>query len=315
MISKIKPIILFITNKDDFAVDYLIYKVKSNNIDYFRINSEDIIELYFSYNVDEIVLYSNNFRVEMDNVKSIYFRRCPNIFPNVTDVENSSYVNRERKEFFEGIYLSLNDRKWINPIYSTLKAERKLYQLKIAQKIGFLIPDTLVSNSPKEINDFYYKHNKDCIVKPISHGLQVTPNGYYSIYTSKLESEFKKQNEIFECPLYIQENIDNFRDIRCTVIGNNIFCVEIEKTNSNDVDWRNPNIKKQYKVHTLPKEIESKILKLHKELNLIYSAIDFILTSDGIYYFLETNPAGEWVWLDNELNLPIKEKIIEELID
>ena len=56
------------------------------------------------------------------------------------------------------------------------------------------------------------------------------------------------------------------------------------------------------------------MFKLHKELDLVYSAFDFVLTPEGKYFFLETNPAGEWVWLERELGLPISKTIINELL-
>ena len=167
--------------------------------------------------------------------------------------------------------------------------------------------------TPVEILNFI-KANERCIIKPICHGLQISKEGAFSIYTSEITdlSIFEK-SEIFECPAFIQRKVENFRDIRATVIGNKIFAVEIEKECPDDVDWRYPDIKKTYNVHKLPHSLQNLMFKLHKKL--IYSAFDFILTPSGEYYFLETNPAGEWVWLERELGLPISTAIINELIE
>ena len=123
-----------------------------------------------------------------------------------------------------------------------------------------------------------------------------------------------EQDAIFESPVLIQNKIEKYRDIRATVIGKQIFTVEIETNDIDRTDWRKPNLLKDYKEHKLPDDLQTLIFELHKKLDLVYSAFDFILTPKGEYYFLETNPAGEWVWLERELNLPISDAIISELL-
>jgi glutathione synthase/RimK-type ligase-like ATP-grasp enzyme len=310
----IAPEVLFVTNKDDFAIDFLIYKFKDNHIPYLRLNSEDITGCDVTWNFGNDVCFKfNDYEYSLKNLKSIYFRRAPTIFPNSSNHNDTPYINRERRDFFEGLYLTL-DVKWINPIFATYISERKLYQLNVARNIGFDIPSTIVSNNPLEIKNFIDLHG-NCIIKPISHGLQISKEGAFSIYTSEIKDiDFLEKDKLFECPAFVQSRIDNFRDIRATVIGNTIFAVEIEKDKIDDVDWRTPDTEKSYKVHTLPNNIVELMLKLHKALDLVYSAFDFVLTPEGEYYFLETNPAGEWVWLERELGLPISTAIINELI-
>jgi hypothetical protein len=46
--------------------------------------------------------------------------------------------------------------------------------------------------------------------------------------------------------------------------------------------------------HALDRELESRLLRLHKRLGLFYGAYDLIVDQEGNYYFLEVNPAGQW---------------------
>jgi glutathione synthase/RimK-type ligase-like ATP-grasp enzyme len=126
--------------------------------------------------------------------------------------------------------------------------------------------------------------------------------------------EWLNENLLLESPVLVQNKLQNFRDIRVTVIGEQIFAVEIETDELLKTDWRKPNISKKYNLHVLPESIRTLIYELHQKLGLIYSAFDFILTPSGEYYFLETNPAGEWVWLERELGLEISNSIINELL-
>jgi D-alanine-D-alanine ligase-like ATP-grasp enzyme len=49
------------------------------------------------------------------------------------------------------------------------------------------------------------------------------------------------------------------------------------------------------------------------ELNLEYGALDFVLTPDGRFVFLEINPNGQWLWLDDMLSLGITTAVAEWL--
>lgn len=311
----ISPKVLFITNKDDLAIDYLIYKFMDKKVPYLRLNSEDIIKTGITYNFSQgLNIKYEEYEYSIGELQSVYFRRAPTIFPNTQNLDDTRFINGERRDFFEGLYLSL-DCKWVNPIFETYKSERKIYQLSIAKQLGFKTPNSIVSNDPQQLLGFI-NNNGSCIIKPICHGLQITQDGAYSIYTSEIkDTNWLNQDLIYESPVFIQNKIENYRDIRATVIGKKIFAVEIETNCIDKTDWRKPNILKTYKLHKLPEYMKDLMFSLHKKLNLTYSAFDFILTPSGEYYFLETNPAGEWVWLERELNLPISDAIIYELLN
>lgn len=315
MTVKVKT--LFISNRDDVSIEYLISKLRNFNTDYLRINSDDINKINFEIDPKgSYICHILNESFELDTVKTVFFRRVPSKFENYDLDLNAPYLNNERKHFLEGVFLSLSHAKWINPMFATQIAERKLYQLKLAHKFGLLTPHTLVTNSSILASDFL-KSNKSSIIKPISNGLQILKDNTYSIYTSEIETNFFEayENEtIFDTPVLLQERIQNQFDIRVIIIGESIFSVSINKHDKDEVDWRKPEIEKEYRLIELPKELENKLILYHKHLDLVYSAIDLIQTQDNQFVFLEINPVGEWVWLENELGLNISEKLIKEIL-
>ena len=48
-------------------------------------------------------------------------------------------------------------------------------------------------------------------------------------------------------------------------------------------------------------------------LHLSFGAIDLIQTTSGDYLFLEVNPSGQWLWLDDMLDFGISDSIAEWL--
>ena len=66
-------------------------------------------------------------------------------------------------------------------------------------------------------------------------------------------------------------------------------------------------------MHALPEEIATACQRLMKALNLRFGAVDLVLAPNGQYYFLEINPNGQWLWLEDKLGFPITNKIMEWL--
>jgi hypothetical protein len=308
---------LFVTNRDDISIEYLISKLRNHNSNYLRINSDDLNKISFEINPHgSYVCHISNEVFELDSVKSVFFRRIQSKFENSENNIDAPYLNNERKHFLEGLFLSLSQAKWINPMFATQIAERKILQLKLAKQFGLIIPKTIVTNNSIKANEFL-KSNKYSIIKPVSNGLQVLTDKTYSIYTSDIDSTFFEnfgKEIIFDTPVLLQEKIQNKFDIRVTIIGDTIFSVAINKLDKNEVDWRKPEIEKEYSLIQLPKDLEKILIQYHKHLNLVYSAIDLIETFDNQFIFLEINPVGEWVWLENELGLKISDCLINETL-
>ncbi len=308
---------LFISNVNDVTTDYLISKFESSSDDYLRINSEDINSIAIEYNSKSgTIITRNDFSFDLSQVVSVYFRRAPTTFNSKDNVLDKPYLTNERRHFFEGLYMSLDKSKWINPIFNTYAGERKLMQLKLAQRLKLQIPETLVTNKLEKAKEFLKAHTH-CIIKPISHGLQQRGKTFYSIYTTSIDlNKLEKLNltDTFDTPMFLQKRIKNSKDIRVTIVGSKFFSVSIEKDSSQEVDWRKPEVAKIYKEHYLPNELEIKLAKINGYLGLVYSAIDLILTPEGEYVFLEINPVGEWGWLEKEVGLNISGSLINELL-
>ena len=52
-------------------------------------------------------------------------------------------------------------------------------------------------------------------------------------------------------------------------------------------------------------------LKMNQVLGLDVSSLDFIVGNNGLIYFLEVNPIGDWNWLEKHLNLSITENLLK----
>ncbi|KYP15354.1 hypothetical protein [Flavihumibacter sp. CACIAM 22H1] len=310
------PHTLVISNREDVSIEYLLSKMNDRGISYLRVNSEDIGSLHFNINPKgEKLCTFHETEHDLSTIRSVVFRRIPLKYNIQKDGENHKYLNHERKHFLEGLFLSLENAKWINPMFGTQIAERKLYQLHAAHRLGLRTPNSIITNRLTLALDFLKKESS-AIIKPISNGLQVVGEKVYSIYTTEVNFESFADLQlapVFDTPVFLQEKIPNQGDIRVTIVGKSVFAVKIIKEGA-EVDWRRPEVTKKYELIQLPIQLKEQLLNVNRHFGLIYSAIDLILTPEGEYVFLEVNPVGEWVWLEIELGLSISHQIISELI-
>jgi len=67
-------------------------------------------------------------------------------------------------------------------------------------------------------------------------------------------------------------------------------------------------------LHALPAEIERKLRRLVAAQGLNFGAIDMVLTPDGRYVFLELNPNGQFLWMEDLMGLPMSDAMCDLLL-
>ena len=65
----------------------------------------------------------------------------------------------------------------------------------------------------------------------------------------------------------------------------------------------------------LPESLAMACRSLVRQLGLRFGAIDLVQAADGDYVFLEINPNGQWLWIQDETGLPIAEALCTTLLD
>ena len=304
--------ILIITHRSDYTADFLIDKLNQSNINYFRLNCEDIPL------INQVSISSDSqFKAKINSLtdfKSIWFRRTK--FPNFNlKNEIESYYISELQAFQKNLWHSFKG-KWLSKPDKVYEAENKIYQLKTAQELDFIIPDTLISYNPDEIKDFLFKIGRQMIVKPIFNNKFISNNKNTLIYTNRVyEKDLIGLKDSIPLPSIYQKYIPKDIEIRVTVVGNEVFAayVNSQSNESTITDWRKEKL--PFYAYNLPEDIKSKCIKLVNHLGISFGAIDIIKSKSGEYIFLEINPNGQWAWLEIDAGLPISNSIIKFLND
>lgn len=320
-----KDTIVVVTNRYDPHADLIITKLNETSEKVVRFNTEDFpTQICFVFDSEEermefLLPYDRT--IDVDRVKSIWYRRpIPHeIDPEVSEEPMRELARREAESVMRAFYECF-DGFWISHPLKIRAASHKLYQLRLAKKLGFSIPPTLVTNSPDETKEFCHHHKeRGIIVKPLSFPIVDTDEGHYSFATSRVEDEdIENLNQVKFTPTLFQAYVPKKHELRITVVGRQVFTCEIQSQISEEtrLDWRWFDINNPipHKQGSLPEGLERKIIELVARLELSFGALDFILTPDDEYVFLEINPNGQWAWIEEMTGMPISQAIINLLV-
>lgn len=258
--------------------------------------------------------------IEISEINAIWWRQKPKFqFPTDSlGLYDYYFVQREWNTFFD--YLSTKTLKcWsINNRVNAKKAENKAIQLELIKEFDFKVPKTILTNRACDAYKFFKTEGiKRCIYKTFSP--YIPPNLKIAYTTEVLLEELLNidlQDTIDSTPGIFQELIVANYELRVTVVDKEIFAVRIDTVgNEKSTDWRESIFDNKYTEVKLSKELEGTLIKYHNKLGLVFAAYDFIVDIHGDTYFLEVNPAGQWMWIEEQLQLPISKSVALTLIN
>jgi len=300
--------ILILTNSKDATADYLMEKLQHQGLPLVRWDTDDLIgRVRVAYSVgDPAVLWEGRWYRPQD-FTAVWNRRPERIkHTSIDATPEGEFVLDEWSEVLEGFLAHIAPPRWMNHPSSNAIAAHKLGQLTLARSLGLAVPDTLVTQEPLGLREFYNRHGGKIVVKPLSKGY-VERSGEERdslIYTNRvLEKHLDDLADLSECPTLFQQYIDKRSDVRLTVVDASYHAVELvgEDDGVQRCDIRRDNMHDvRYREISLPEEIRSQVAKMIARYRLRFAAIDFAVAGDGHWYFLEINPNGQWAWMDLE---------------
>lgn len=318
--------ILIITNSKDAHVDYCSKKMKKRAIQYARFNTnlfprKTSAIWRFEQSKDGLKVFKSGGKklFSFDEIESVWFRKI--LLDEFGYLSNRvrEFAARETEAFFNNMYACLGTARWVNSPFANRFADNKILQLRLAAKLGFEIPDTLITNSIKAAQGFFKKHQRRGVIfKTLKMPfVRETTESYISVYTSLVTLSPQVEKSISVVPCLFQEYIDKAYELRINVVGDQVFAARIFSQEQADtrIDWRRNQHKTnlRYEIERLDQTIKQSCILLIQKLNLLFGAIDMIVTPDGRYIFLEINPNGQWLWIEKQLGLPIADSIIDLL--
>lgn len=323
-----KKILILTFSDDNECIQLVTDAVKAKNGEVYRFNTdlyptEAHITLSETNEGRNFVLSSPEGELNTKDITAVWYRRSrigQNI-PKTMDHQLRTPSVKESHAVFHGFMESLDTFR-LDPYDKIRHASHKQLQLKIAREVGLDIPRTLTTNDPEEVKRFFdsCKEKDGMITKMLSSFAVYEGDKEKVVFTNRIEeNDLEDLSGLAFCPMTFQENIPKKMELRVTVVGNKVFPAAIDSQSSElaQNDWRRDGVGllEAWENFPLPPDIENKLLKLMDRLQLNYGAVDFILTPDNRYVFLEINPAGEFFWLElKNPKFPISSALADVLL-
>lgn len=300
--------ILIVTHKEDYTVDYVANILNKRKLEFFRLNTEDLSQI--DYCIEPSFAMSLNLQGK-SNFNSTWFRRVK--LPQIEQlpVAQAQFISKDYESLLYNLVLLNSDKIIVSNPYRIFESENKLKQLKVAQELGFIIPKTIVTSSRNQIQVFISQHQSS-IIKPLRIGRLQRNKAIEVMFTSRVDTASLDSN-LALTPFILQEEVSKEYEVRATVVGDSAFFAKVESQLDTEttLDWRKKKLK--FTRCKVPIEIEEKCISLVHQLGLKFGAIDLAFTKDGQYVFFEINPNGQWVWIEIDTQLPISEALITML--
>jgi glutathione synthase/RimK-type ligase-like ATP-grasp enzyme len=320
-------VLLVVTATPDATADLVIGKLRARGVDLMRFNPGDYpvkASLSVSFDIDGVMaatLRTATDRIELQELDAIWFRRPEISRPDdsLQDSRLRHYVTTECASHLEDVWNALRCPCFPAAPMAIVRAGLKASQLALAGSLGFEIPSTLFTTSPADFLAFSRRHDGRIISKVAGTAFNQHFGPMIGRFTEAVSTrDLSYAQSVRFAPSIFQSSVDKRIELRITVVGERVFAAEIHSQSARRTrqDWRRYDIKHTlHRPHRLPSEVERRCVQLVHRLGLDYGAIDLVLTPDGRYVFLEINPNGQFLWIEQLTDLPISDAIADRLAD
>ncbi len=249
--------------------------------------------------------------VEASGIGAVWWRRPrPYGLDPALSPSHAAYATVQVHAALSGLWGSLA-AAWMNEPWADERASHKPVQLAAAEAAGLAVPPTLISCVPEDARAFLAGlGGRPVIQKPLRPTeASWRPTRFVT------PADLGRLDDLRLAPAILQAFVPGV-DVRVTAVAGRLFATAIDaRQTGSPQDFRPVFAEARVEACQLPAEVESGIHALVASLGLRYAAIDFRRTDEGQHLFLEANPAGQWLFLEDRTGQPITRAVADALVE
>jgi ATP-grasp ribosomal peptide maturase len=311
-----EPTVLVLTHTFDPTADYVVTELNRRGVPVFRCDPGEFpkrltlaARLGTGW-VGSLCLPEREVRLE--DIGCAYYRR-PTMFdlPGGLSDDVRRWASQEARMGLGGVLSALP--RWLNHPGHIAAAEYKPVQLHIANLCGLAVPRTIITNDPNVARTFVAEVGR-VVYKPLTPASVADGDARRTVFTTPIEAHQLDASVTTTAHLF-QEWIDKAYEVRLTAVDDDLFATRIDAHSAaGAVDWRADYDNLSYlPLADLPCTVRTGVVLMLRHLRLRFGVLDFIVTPDERWVFLEVNPNGQWAWIQDETNQPITSAIADAL--
>ncbi|MFE3146904.1 ATP-grasp ribosomal peptide maturase [Streptomyces sp. NPDC059218] len=293
--------VLVIAARDDWPTDRVVKALADGGAEVFRMDiAEFPQDLTLAGRIDARQGWAGGLTtahraVDLATISAVYYR-APNpfVFPVTMSESERRFAAAQARAGLGGIITAL-DCRWVSHPAAMSRAEYKPLQLTTAQQAGLSIPPTLITNSPDAVRAFVGDVGGQMICKPVATPVFVEGDRLKTVYTHRItEADLDDLRGIDTTAHLFQAWVEKAYEVRLTVVGDRLFAAEVHAGSAAaHTDWRSDYASLTYRPTTTPDDTAEGVRRYMSALELRFAAMDFIVTPDGEWIYLEANPCGQ----------------------
>jgi len=214
-------------------------------------------------------------------------------------------INQDWRGSLLGALTTLHRGQWVSTPGATNRASNKLWQLSVARRCGFRVPNTIVSNDPAVVRPFAKAQANGIVVKPVAG------TKHELLFTRKADLSEVDDATIEICPAIYQEYIPGSEHIRLNCFGQRSYG---HKISTEDLDWRR-NLNVPIRPTKIPAEVHDRVQRALSEMDLAMGIVDLKITPGGEVVWFEVNPQGQFLFLEGITKDPLLERFADFLLE
>jgi glutathione synthase/RimK-type ligase-like ATP-grasp enzyme len=307
--------ILIVTNSDDLHADVVAARIAVEHGPPFRLNLDDYpadydVALAFAGGRWEGALrhLPSGDALHLARVGAVWMRKKADFrYPSGPLAgQEKAHADAETDHILLGLLYAL-DCYWMSHPAALRGALWKVEQMQRAARMGFSVPNSLIANRRAGVDAFRGSAADGIVFKSLSSASlaagEVAPEERVSsgVPTTRITGAHEDiLDSVAEMPCFFQHHVAKRHEVRATVIGDRLFAARIHSQDDprTATDWRDMSAEIRYEAERLPALIERRCLDFVHSYGLTFGALDLIVTPAGDYVFLENNPVGQFLFVE-----------------
>ncbi|MEV6973562.1 ATP-grasp ribosomal peptide maturase [Kitasatospora sp. NPDC093806] len=308
--------VLVLTNVSDVTADAVLRVLAERRVPVVRLDPGADLHTDASLTATYCVggqrgtLRTSSRELDLTDVQSVWVRR-PSAYKGPSDLAGQDRRFAAAQAFWGtgGVLSSLPGAHYVNHPWNNRAAEYKPAQLAAAQRCGFHVPHTLITNDEHEAREFTAHHAAGAVYKPLWNTPYSVDGQAQAVWVREVRSP-EITEAVTACPHLFQAKVPKAFDVRVTAVRDRLFATRID---SPDLDWRHRQDRMHCTPIDIPAPVAESVARYLTIFRLTFGAFDFAVTADATWYFLECNPNGQWAWQPTGITNGIALAIADQL--
>lgn len=321
--------VLIVTHRHDLHADLVVPLLRARGVTPLRL---DLDAFPRDYQLDQTIidgrcvsrlrLLADDDWIDLANVGAVWVRKPAEHAYRSEDLnpQERAFAERETEQALFSVLYTL-DCFWMSHPRALRGALWKGEQLARAARMGFTVPASIVTNVPNEARRFCAQVGGPVIFKTMStptlaaEDVDAHERIAGGLATTIVDDGMIGQlDAVCELSCHFQEYVPKRHELRVTVVGDQVFAAKIMSQDDarTTIDSRDMSAPIRYEACALAPALARRCVDFVHSYDLSYGALDLVVRPDDEIVFLENNPAGQFLYVQQ---LVPELKIMEAVSD